>query len=197
MPTSVLLTPTRTTGSSLQGFHFTRNFKYRFYARSYDGYGYPEQVEVLYSTTTVDPSAFTRIDSVSVSSYYSWVYKEYDIPANAKYVALRAVTKAGKSRCLLIDDVAFGYADALPATPGYMPASHVSTSRMPALDGAYEIYLDGNKVAQQDETEYEFTNLSAGTHTAGVRSAYTSGFQRNEHNRLHGECYRRHTEPID
>lgn len=156
--------------------HFTRNFKYRFYARSYDGYGYPEQVEVLYSTTTADPSAFTRIDSVSVTSYYSWVYKEYDIPANAKYVALRAVTKAGKSRCLLIDDVAFGYADALPATPGYMPASHVSTSRMPALDGAYEIYLDGNKVAQQDETEYEFTNLSAGTHTAGVRSAYTSGF---------------------
>ena len=155
--------------------HFTKDFKYRFYANSADPWGYPEQLEVLYSTTTAEPSAFTRIDSLSVESYYSWLYREYDIPADAKYVALRAVTKAGKSRCLLIDDVAFGYADALPATPSYMPARHNAVRRMPSLDGAYEVYLDGVKVAQQDETEYEFTNLSVGKHTAGVKSSYTSG----------------------
>lgn len=156
--------------------HFTRDFKYRFYARSFDAYGYPEQVEVLYSTTTAEPEAFTRLDSFAVESFYNWVYKEYDIPAAARYVALRAVTKAGQSRCLLVDDVAFGYADALPTTPGYMPPRNAVPNRMPAPAGAYEIYLDGEKVSQQNETQYEFTGLSAGTHTAAVRSAYTSGF---------------------
>lgn len=158
--------------------HFTKSFKYRFYARSYDAWGYPEQLEILYSMTTADPSAFTRLDSMSVDSKYGWFYKEYDIPEGAKYVALRACTPSNKARVLVIDDIAYGYADALSYTPGYMPkrqARALSPRRMPSLDGAYEVYLDGKKVAQQDETEYKFTGLTPGKHTAGVIASYTSG----------------------
>ena len=48
-------------------------------------------------------------------------------------------------------------------------------NRAPALDGAYEVYLDGKKVADTDDTEYTFENLSIGKHTAGVIASYTSG----------------------
>ena len=40
-------------------------------AQSFDAYGYPEQIDVLYSTTTAEPEAFTRMDSFAVKSFYS------------------------------------------------------------------------------------------------------------------------------
>ena len=46
---------------------------------------------------------------------------------------------------------------------------------MPALEGQYEVYLDGQKVADTDETNYVFSHLSQGHHTAGVLASYTSG----------------------
>lgn len=64
------------------------------------------------------------------------------------------------------------------AAPAYLSRNtgYKSPSlRSPSLDGLYEVYLDGNKVAQQDATTYTFTNLSAGNHTAGVIASYTSG----------------------
>jgi len=43
-----------------------------------------------------------------------------------------------------------------------------------ALTG-YKLYLDGTEVGASTTNEYKFKDLSAGTHTAGVRSVYTSG----------------------
>ena len=46
---------------------------------------------------------------------------------------------------------------------------------MPALEGQYEVYLDGQKVADTDETNYVFSHLTQGRHTAGVLASSTSG----------------------
>ena len=46
---------------------------------------------------------------------------------------------------------------------------------MPALEGQYEVYLDGLKVADTDDTNYVFRHLTRGEHTAGVVASYTSG----------------------
>ena len=46
---------------------------------------------------------------------------------------------------------------------------------MPALEGQYEVYLDGQKVADTDDTNYVFRHLTRGEHTAGVVASYTSG----------------------
>lgn len=46
---------------------------------------------------------------------------------------------------------------------------------MPSLDGAYEVYLDGELVASTDDMQYYFDGLTVGKHTAGVIASYTSG----------------------
>ena len=57
---------------------------------------------------------------------------------------------------------------------------------MPALEGQYEVYLDGLKVADTDETNYVFSHLTRGEHTAGVVASYTSG--KTEMTTLDFEC---------
>ena len=47
--------------------------------------------------------------------------------------------------------------------------------RSPALEGLYEVYLDGQKVADTDDTEYVFRHVTPGYHIAGVLASYTSG----------------------
>lgn len=158
--------------------HFLQPISFRFYALNYSSSA-PEEIEVLYSTGEVgdDLEAYVRIDSCTInSSYGSWVLKQYnDIPAEAKYIALRRVTPADETgyvpQILNIDDVAFGIN--LPYASPYAPKK--SAQRMPSLDGAYEVYLDGELVANTDETQYYFDNLTAGKHTAGVIASYTSG----------------------
>lgn len=46
---------------------------------------------------------------------------------------------------------------------------------MPSVEGAYEVYLDGELVTRTNDTEYYFNGLSVGKHTAGVIASYTSG----------------------
>lgn len=62
-----------------------------FYAREVvNTYG-PEEVRVLYSTTTNAMSAFTELQTLSVSEV-EWTEHTFNIPANTKYVAINVVS---------------------------------------------------------------------------------------------------------
>ena len=68
----------------------------------------------------------------------------------------------------MVDNIRMGLPEAM--------GSFYSPVKAPAKDGVYEVFLNGKKVAQTSSREYLFQNLEAGTYTAGVRRAYTSGF---------------------
>ena len=153
--------------------YFKEPFIFSFYACSYDATGYPELIEVRYSTTGMEKDDFTNVvmdvtkvrqTSGVVSSNY--IFYELEIPAEAKYVAVHHVSD--QLRVLTIDDVFVGLKPA-----GSRGSGRVEKS--PALEGQYEVYLDGEKVADTDETSHIFTNLSQGRHVAGVLASYTSG----------------------
>lgn len=153
--------------------HFSKDFKFMFYAASFQN-SYPETFEVAYSTTGTAPEDFTVIETVSEASEY-WTQYSYDIPKEAKHVAIHCTSD--QMRVFRIDDIRYGLPEALNA-PVYISRSSGTVSRMlrsPSIDGLYEVYLDGEKVSQQDETSFVFENLKAGRHTAGVRANYTSG----------------------
>lgn len=152
--------------------HFGQDFRFSFYASSTDSYNC-ESIEVGYSTSDTNPESFTMVqDSVDVPAYFT-LYS-YDIPKEAKYVAVRCVSDS--KRVLLIDDISFGISDVADVPYNLLrPAASNAPHKSPALEGLYEVYLDGVKVAQQDQTEYLFTGLSEGNHTAGVIASYTSG----------------------
>ncbi len=158
-----LITPT---------LHFQSDFVFSFYAKSSD-YQFLESFRVLYSTTDAKPESFTILqDSTNAGSY--WQKYSYTVPKEAKYVALQCCSN-GK-RIFFVDDIVYGLPEAVGAATGYAPAwapKHIN--RAPALEGAYEVYLDGKKVADTDDTEYLFESLATGKHTAGVIASYTSG----------------------
>ncbi len=161
--------------------YFKQPFTYSFYARSFDATGYPELIEVRYSTTGLEKEDFTEVampvtkvrqTTGVVSSDY--IFYEVQIPAEARYVALHHVSD--QLRILSIDDVFVGLKNASSHSPIASRRSINRTfHRMPALEGQYEVYLDGRKVGNTDETNYVFSHLSQGHHTAGVLASYTSG----------------------
>ena len=166
--------------------YFKQPFTFSFYARSYDGYNYPELIEVRYSTTGCEKEDFTQVvmKKTGVKSTLTetdYNYYELELPAEARYVAIHHVSD--QLRVLNIDDVFVGLKPAEshsslhlpPSTFNLQPSTFNSPRRMPALEGQYEVYLDGRKVADTDATNYVFSHLTQGRHTAGVLASYTSG----------------------
>lgn len=151
--------------------HFQKDFKFTFNAASVDG-TYPEAFEVSYSTTDIEPGSFTILqDSTTAPAY--WQQFSYDVPKEAKYVAIRCISK--DKRVFMLDDISFGIDGATPYYLKKRSSMRKAPMRSPSLDGLYEVYLDGKLATQQDGTEYIFTNLTNGKHTAGVIASYTSG----------------------
>lgn len=61
--------------------HPYRDFKFSFWARTYDEYeGYRERIRVGYSTTTTDLNNITWLDSELQYVPLEYTYYEYDIP---------------------------------------------------------------------------------------------------------------------
>lgn len=149
--------------------HFQSDFVFRFWAKCVD-YQYLENFNVLYSTTDTQKESF--IPLLENSTAYSY-YQNYsvNVPKEAKYVAIQCVSD--QKRIFCIDDIEYGLAENMPSTSYYMPMHRAA--KAPALDGAYEVYLDGNKVTNTDETSFLFEGLTPGKHTAGVIASYTSG----------------------
>ena len=150
--------------------HFLEDFTFRFWVRSID-YQYLETFNVLYSTTDMQPESFIPLkENVTAYSYYQG--HSVSVPKEAKYVAIQCVSD--QKRMLCIDDIEYGIPSSMPDN-GYYQAPARTQRKAPALDGAYEVYLDNVKVADTDETSFLFDNLRKGTHTAGVIASYTSG----------------------
>lgn len=150
--------------------HFQEDFTFRFWARCVD-YQYLETFNVLYSTTDMQPESFIALkENTTAYSYYQGY--SVTVPKEAKYVAIQCVSD--QKRIFIIDDIEFGLPDAMPNN-GYYQTPARAPRKAPALDGAYEVYLDNVKVADTDENSYLFQNLRNGDHTAGVIASYTSG----------------------
>ena len=150
--------------------YFQEDFTFRFWAKCVD-YQYLETFNVLYSTTDTNPESFIALkENTTAYSYYQGY--TVTVPKEAKYVAIQCVSD--QKRVFCIDNIEFGLPSVMPNN-GYYQAPARSQRKAPALDGAYEVYLDGEKVADTDETSYLFENLRNGTHTAGVIASYTSG----------------------
>ena len=76
----------------------------RFYAKSGDFAQGVDKYEVLYSATTISPSAFTALSEV-VTTGNTWELHEVSLPANAKYFAIHCVSDDGF--VLMVDDLEF------------------------------------------------------------------------------------------
>ena len=128
----------------------------------------PEVIQVGYSETGCEPSDFIWLDDNKIICNSYWSEFSYDVPKSAKYVTIHCISN--QCSILMLDNLRIG----LPSEfeQGYYGAPR----RKPCLDSLYEVYLDDNKVADTSATEYQFSGLSVGTHTVGVRTHYTSGY---------------------
>jgi len=144
----------------LPKLRITDGMKFTFWARTYT-LNYPERIRVLISTTGNNPT--TDFTVISDGSYIElpeeWTYFSFDLSAYARqevYLAINCVSTDGFF--MMLDDISVEMNRGVTRT----------------LTG-YKLYLDGTEVGTSATNEYKFTNLSIGTHTAGVRSVYTSG----------------------
>lgn len=129
-----------------------------FYARSYNA-SYPEKITVYYSTGSKETSDFIEVEGSTVSSVPGeWTEYSYNLPAGAKYFAIRSW--ATSSFMLMVDDVTY--------TPAGMTAN---------LEIAgYNVYRDGVKIndAPVADCEYVDSNVEADTqYTYVVTVVYT------------------------
>lgn len=137
------------------------DFKFSFYALGYSS-TYGEVIRIGYSTTDTVASSFTWIgDEVEVVKQ-QWVKYEYDIPAEARYVALNSISPDGFM--LFVDDVTISSGSGLPMN-----------TAVSGPDVKYVVMLDGEKVAETSGTLHAFENVGCGMHTASVKAVYASG----------------------
>lgn len=127
-----------------------------FYARSYSG-DYPEKVSVYYSTGSLQPSDFVKIEGAGSTSVPGvWTLFEAQLPAGAKHFAI--VCESYDAFSFMVDDVT------------YIPAGTANLE----IEG-YNVYRDGVKIndVPVQETEYVDANVTAGeTYTYVVTVVY-------------------------
>ena len=145
---------------------FAGDFGFSFYAKSY--FEGQDKFSVGYAIES-DPATddFVWLAENVAASRQDWVEYSYTIPAAAKHVAIRNVSTEQEGFILMIDDVKIG---PMPAVARLRSASAV---QMPAV--AYEVFLDGQSQGETTEISWQFDDLAAGEHTAGVKSVYNSG----------------------
>lgn len=142
---------------------FKDKFVLSFWAYTY--WKVDDYYRVGYSTTGKDIRDFIWFDKHDMEEE-KWLNPTFEIPADARYVAInyRCTKMVG-----VIDDIYIGPADEIPNVTAQKPL------RAPGKVLKYEVYLDGNKLTETNETQFLLKNLSTGTHSAGVKSVYASG----------------------
>lgn len=128
-----------------------------FYARSY-GADYPEAIQVLYSTGSLDPADFVATDLDVEAVPGTWTLYEAALPQGARYFAIRS--HATNSFMLMLDDVT------------YIPVS----SHDLVLSG-YNVYRDNERINSAPVTGTEFVdNVSdPENHSWVVTAVYEQG----------------------
>lgn len=114
---------------------------------------------IEYSTTDAQPQSFIPLtDNVTVSGYQmtSWTKMSYEIPADARYVAIHHVSGT-TDWGLLIDDIS------------------IETEPFTLL--GYNVYRDGVKINNELVTEPTYTDLDLGnnTYNYNVTAVYEGG----------------------
>ncbi|WP_295730529.1 choice-of-anchor J domain-containing protein [uncultured Muribaculum sp.] len=109
-----------------------------FYARSYSS-SYPERIQVLYSTGSLEPSDFKATELNVETVPATWTRYESALPEGARYFAIRSY--ATNSFMLMIDDVT------------YTPMSSYGLT----VTG-YNVYRDGRLVNDTPLTAPAFTD---------------------------------------
>jgi len=133
----------------------TLPFTLSFYAKSItETYGL-ETFRIGYSTTDNNPSDFTFITGNESTLTY-WTFFTYQIPPEARYVAIR---HNHTGFALLIDNITLGV-----ETDGAVPAN------------GFSVYLDNEEIASGlTAPEYFFTGLEPGNYVAGVKGHFYTG----------------------
>lgn len=128
-----------------------------FWAKSYSSQ-YPEQIQMLYSTTGLETSQFVAVRNVSAVPG-EWTEYTFDVPEGAKYFAIRSY--GTDAFMLMLDDFTFSVA---------------SASANLSIVG-YDVYRDGVKITKEPtaETEYVDTEAPAGKHSYVVVVVYDKG----------------------
>jgi len=128
-----------------------------FNVKAFNDYG-AQTYQVLYSTTGKETADFQLIQEVADNGG-AWSNVTFQLPAGAKYFAIRNVTDGDNGFVLAVDDITYlvGGGEVL----------------------AYNIYVDGQLYAtvEGDVTKYTVPNstLTEGEHTFAVSAVSTSG----------------------
>lgn len=126
-----------------------------FYAQSIDN-DFPENIEVLYSTGSLDPNDFMKVGKVGGMVPAAWTRYDAELPQGAKRFAIRST--AAHNFMLMIDDVTF------------IDGSNVDLE----LEG-YNVYRNGEKIGNvaAEETAYTDANVKTdGDYTYVVTAMY-------------------------
>lgn len=136
-------------------------FQFSFWAKGYSQ-TYVETLMVGYSSVSADPSTFRWLDEEQTVPMQQWKKYEYEIPAEARYVAIRSTSSDGFT--LFIDDVEIGVGTGMDM--------NVAVS---GPEVAYEVSVDGRTIGVTDKESMLLSGLTEGVHTASVRAVYASG----------------------
>lgn len=132
---------------------FTEEFNFSFQARSGHKSAFPEAFVVKYSTTTNAESAFTNTLETVASAPFAWTEYSYQIPTNAKYVAINCISDDQYYFC--VDDIYIG--------DGAMPGA--------TLIG-YNVYCDGSFLTHTDLLTYTNVDAEEGYHEYCIEAVY-------------------------
>lgn len=140
---------------------FAKDFTLKFFAKSFnEDYG-REKMNAGYSTTGKAADNFKWLNGENPVELPmgEWTEYRYTVPAEAKYVAINCVSDY--LLFMMVDDVFVGY-----ELPDGVDPDNIRG------DLKFEVYLDGNKVAEQAERSFTFDKLQNGTHRAGVKALF-------------------------
>lgn len=130
----------------------------KFFAINHDGPQdlFPENVNVLYSTTDRDPDSFIQIGGTHIIAGNEWEEVSVNLPEGALFFAIQSKNEAKKCNWLGIDDISF----------------EKGTGNVKA----YNVYRDGGKIGTvNDVTEFTDNAPLEGTHTYQITVIYANG----------------------
>jgi hypothetical protein len=139
-----------------------RGVKFKFKAKTYMQYNNLEKFQVGFSTTGTMPSDF-KMDTTIYNAPLDWTEFSWDLDeyvGSNLYIAINCISFY--EFIFMVDDIFIGIED--------------NKSLANKSFNGYTVYLDGTEVAESiTQTEYRFTNLTKGNHTAGVQTVHSSG----------------------
>lgn len=136
-----------------------------------------ERFKVWISTTGTAESDFVPLTQGNYESveWSAWSTIEYDLSkyeGQDVYIAIQYITQAGWM--LMVDDFFVGSARLNPSQVKARLPRAIRHRQVAAGDEpqSYTVYLDGAEVGSVQTNSFFFDNLTAGTHTLGVKSVY-------------------------